>query len=393
MTVRYRGGGHKRKYRIIDFKREKDGVPARVKTIEYDPNRSARIALLFYADGEKRYIIAPIGLKVGDVLNSGPDAAPEVGNALPLANIPVGTVIHNIELRPGQGAKLVRAAGNFAQLTSRDGSYCVIKLPSGEQRKILSACKATVGSVGNSDHALEQSGKAGRSRWLGRRPHNRGVVMNPHDHPMGGGEGRQSGGHPRSRNGLYAKGLKTRAPKKHSNKYIIERANKTPDAVRHGVAAVRNGMPVVTDTNMAKAGVSRAGLGKFGGEVFCFMADPLIAEQAKAEGCTRAAAAMRHAAGLYPQAIYAVGNAPTALLALEDQIRQGLRPSLIIGAPVGFVNVVESKERILQICREYEIPAIVAAGRKGGSSIAAAICNALIYTAADMLDPAERGWN
>ena len=167
----------------------------------------------------------------------------------------------------------------------------------------------------------------------------------------------------------------------------------TPDAVRHGVAAVRNGMPVVTDTNMAKAGVSRAGLGKFGGEVFCFMADPLIAEQAKAEGCTRAAAAMRHAAGLYPQAIYAVGNAPTALLALEDQIRQGLRPSLIIGAPVGFVNVVESKERILQICREYEIPAIVAAGRKGGSSIAAAICNALIYTAADMLDPAERGWN
>ena len=167
----------------------------------------------------------------------------------------------------------------------------------------------------------------------------------------------------------------------------------TPDAVTRGIAAIRSGTPIVTDTNMAKAGVSRAGLGKFGGEVFCFMADPLIAEQAKAEGCTRAAAAMRHAAGLYPQAIYAVGNAPTALLALEDQIRQGLRPSLIIGAPVGFVNVVESKERILQICREYEIPAIVAAGRKGGSSIAAAICNALIYTAADMLDPAERGWN
>ena len=200
MTVRYMGGGHKRKYRLIDFKREKDGVPAVVKTIEYDPNRSARIALL--------------------------EAVPEVGNALPLANIPVGTVIHNIEMRPGQGAKLVRSAGNFAQLTSREGSYCVIKLPSGETRQILSACKATVGSVGNSDHALEQSGKAGRSRWLGQRPHNRGVVMNPHDHPMGGGEGRQSGGHPRSRKGLYAKGLKTRAPKKLSNKYIIERANK-----------------------------------------------------------------------------------------------------------------------------------------------------------------------
>ena len=226
MTVRYMGGGHKKKYRLIDFKREKDGVPAVVKSIEYDPNRSARIALLYYVDGEKRYIIAPNGLKVGATLMSGAEAAPEVGNALPLANIPVGTVIHNIELRPGQGALLVRSAGNFAQLTSREGSYCVIKLPSGETRKVLSACKATVGAVGNSDHALEQSGKAGRSRWLGRRPHNRGVVMNPVDHPMGGGEGRQSGGHPRSRKGLYAKGLKTRAPKKHSNKYIIERANK-----------------------------------------------------------------------------------------------------------------------------------------------------------------------
>ncbi len=226
LTVRYRGGGHKRKYRIIDFKREKDGVPAVVKTIEYDPNRSARIALLFYADGEKRYIIAPNGLQVGATIVSGPDASPEVGNALPLQNIPVGTVIHNIELRPGQGAIMVRSAGNFAQLTSRDGKYCVIKLPSGEVRKVLSTCKATVGSVGNSDHALESSGKAGRSRWLGRRPHNRGVVMNPHDHPMGGGEGRQSGGHPRSRNGLYAKGLKTRSRKKQSNKYIIERAKK-----------------------------------------------------------------------------------------------------------------------------------------------------------------------
>ena len=226
MTMRYIGGGHKRRYRVIDFRRTKDGVPATVKSIEYDPNRSARIALLFYADGEKRYIIAPNGLKVGDQLMSGAEAAPEIGNALPLQNIPVGTVIHNIELRPGQGALLVRSAGNFAQLTSREGKYCVIKLPSGETRQILSACKATVGSVGNSDHALESSGKAGRSRWLGRRPHNRGVVMNPVDHPMGGGEGRQSGGHPRSRTGLYAKGLKTRAPKKQSSKYIIERRKK-----------------------------------------------------------------------------------------------------------------------------------------------------------------------
>ena len=226
MTMRYIGGGHKRKYRVIDFKREKENIPAKVASIEYDPNRTARIALLVYADGEKRYIIAPNGLQVGSTLMSGKDAAPEIGNALPLENIPVGTVIHNIELRPGQGALLVRSAGNFAQLTSREGRYCVIKLPSGETRQILSACKATVGSVGNSDHALESSGKAGRSRWLGRRPHNRGVVMNPVDHPMGGGEGRQSGGHPRSRKGLYAKGLKTRAPKKQSNKYIIERCNK-----------------------------------------------------------------------------------------------------------------------------------------------------------------------
>ena len=226
MTARYIGGGHKKKFRIIDFKRNKDGVPATVKTIEYDPNRSARIALLFYADGEKRYIVAPNGLQVGAKLMSGPEAAPEVGNALFLKDIPVGTVIHNIELRPGQGAVLVRSAGNFAQLTSKEGDYCVIKLPSGEVRRILSSCKATIGSVGNSDHALEQSGKAGRSRWLGRRPHNRGVVMNPVDHPMGGGEGRASGGHPRSRKGLYAKGLKTRHPKKSSSKYIIERANK-----------------------------------------------------------------------------------------------------------------------------------------------------------------------
>ena len=226
ITVRYRGGGHKRLIRIVDFKREKDGIPAVVKTIEYDPNRSARIALVFYADGEKRYIVAPNGLQVGATIMSGPEATPDLGNTLPLENIPVGTVIHNIELRPGQGAKMVRSAGNFAQLTSREGRYCVIKLPSGEIRKVLSVCRATIGSVSNSDHALESSGKAGRSRWLGRRPHNRGVVMNPTDHPMGGGEGRHTGGHPRSRNGLYAKGLKTRAPKKQSNKYIIERRNK-----------------------------------------------------------------------------------------------------------------------------------------------------------------------
>ncbi len=226
MTMRYIGGGHKKKYRFIDFKRRKDGIPATVKSIEYDPNRSSRIALLYYADGEKTYIVAPDGLQVGQTVMSGESAAPEVGNALPLAKIPVGTVIHNIELRPGQGAKLVRAAGTFAQLTSREGTYVVIKMPSGETRRILAACKATIGSVGNSDHALERSGKAGRSRWLGRRPHNRGVVMNPVDHPMGGGEGRASGGHPRSRTGLYAKGLKTRAPKKHSSKYIIERRTK-----------------------------------------------------------------------------------------------------------------------------------------------------------------------
>ena len=225
-TMRYMGGGHKRKYRIIDFKRNKDGVPAKVKQIEYDPNRSARIALLYYVDGAKAYIIAPNGLEVGATVVSGKDVAPEIGNALPLSSIPVGTLIHNIELRPGQGASMARSAGTFAQLVSREGDYAIVKLPSGETRKILAACKATVGVVGNSDHALERSGKAGRSRWLGRRPHNRGVVMNPVDHPMGGGEGRQSGGHPRSRKGLYAKGLKTRSPKKLSSKYIIERRKK-----------------------------------------------------------------------------------------------------------------------------------------------------------------------
>ncbi|MDR1371140.1 MAG: 50S ribosomal protein L2 [Dysgonamonadaceae bacterium] len=226
MTMRYLGGGHRRKYRLIDFKRTKDGIPATVKSIEYDPNRSARIALLYYVDGAKTYIVAPQGLEVGQTVMSGNEAAPEIGNALPLAKIPLGTVIHNIELRPGQGAKMVRSAGAFAQVVSREGDYAIIKMPSGETRKILSACKATIGSVGNSDHALERSGKAGRTRWLGRRPRVRGVVMNPVDHPMGGGEGRASGGHPRSRKGLYAKGLKTRAPKKHSSKYIIERRKK-----------------------------------------------------------------------------------------------------------------------------------------------------------------------
>ncbi|PLB87176.1 50S ribosomal protein L2 [Dysgonamonadaceae bacterium] len=226
MTIGYRGNGHKRRFRIIDFKRTKDGIPAVVKSIEYDPNRSARIALLYYADGEKTYILAPNGLEVGTTVMSGPEAAPEIGNTLPLAKIPLGTVIHNIELRPGQGAKMVRSAGTFAQLVSREDNYAIIKMPSGEVRKILATCKATVGSVGNSDHALEKSGKAGRSRWLGRRPHNRGVSKNPVDHPMGGGEGRASGGHPRSAKGLYSKGLKTRAPKKQSSKYIIERRKK-----------------------------------------------------------------------------------------------------------------------------------------------------------------------
>lgn len=226
MTMRYIGGGHKRKYRVIDFKRDKDGVPAKVASIQYDPNRTSRIALLHYTDGEKRYILAPNGLKEGQTVMSGSEAAPEIGNSLPLSKIPLGTIIHNIELRPGQGATFVRSAGTFAQLTSRDGKYAIVKLPSSETRMILVTCKATIGAVGNSDHALERSGKAGRSRWLGRRPRVRGVVMNPVDHPMGGGEGRSSGGHPRSRNGILAKGYKTRSPKKASNKYIVERRKK-----------------------------------------------------------------------------------------------------------------------------------------------------------------------
>ncbi len=226
MTMRQIGGGHKKKYRVIDFKRDKDGVPATVKSIEYDPNRSARVALLFYADGEKRYIIAPNGLQVGQQVISGSEATPEIGNTMFLADIPLGTVISGIEMRPGQGAIIARSAGAFAQLAARDGKYAIIKLPSGETRMILTTCKATIGAIGNSDHQLERSGKAGRSRWLGRRPRVRGVAMNPVDHPMGGGEGRASGGHPRSRTGVPAKGYKTRTPKKESNKYIIERRKK-----------------------------------------------------------------------------------------------------------------------------------------------------------------------
>jgi large subunit ribosomal protein L2 len=223
MTMRYMGGGHKKRYRVIDFHREKDGMFAEVKSIEYDPNRSGRIALVVYEDGEKRYIVAPNGLKIGQKIMSGKDASPEVGNALILGDLPMGTIVHNIELRPGQGAALARSAGSYAQLTSRDGKYAIIKLPSGESRMVLTTCKATVGTVSNPDHDLEKSGKAGRNRWLGRRPRVRGVAMNPVDHPMGGGEGRASGGHPRSRKGLLAKGYKTRARKKDSNKYIVEK--------------------------------------------------------------------------------------------------------------------------------------------------------------------------
>lgn len=226
MTMRYVGGGHKQRYRMIDFKRDKENIPGVVSSIEYDPNRTARIALIAYKDGEKRYIIAPHGLKVGQTILSGKGVPPEIGNALYLSEIPFGTVIHNVELRPGQGAKLVRSAGNSAQLMSRDGKFAILRMPSGETRMILQACKATIGIVSNPDHNLESSGKAGRTRWMGRRPRTRGVAMNPVDHPMGGGEGRASGGHPRSRKGMPAKGYKTRAQKKASNKYIIERRKK-----------------------------------------------------------------------------------------------------------------------------------------------------------------------
>jgi large subunit ribosomal protein L2 len=226
MTSRHIGGGHKKRYRVIDFKRNKFEIPAEVKSIEYDPNRTAFIALLEYKDGEKKYIIAPNGLVVGQIISSGKNASPEIGNALYLSDIPLGTVISCIELSPGRGASIARSAGTFAQLMAREGKFATIKLPSGETRLVLVTCMAVIGAVSNSDHQLLVSGKAGRSRWLGRRPRTRPVAMNPVDHPMGGGEGRASGGHPRSRNGIPAKGYRTRSKTKFSNKFIIERRKK-----------------------------------------------------------------------------------------------------------------------------------------------------------------------
>jgi large subunit ribosomal protein L2 len=224
-SMRYMGGGHKQKYRVIDFKRNKFDIPATVKSIEYDPNRSAFIALLSYADGEKRYIIAPQGIQVGATVISGNEAAPELGNALQLRYMPLGTVVHNVEMQPGQGGKLVRSAGSSAQLANKETNYAILKMPSGELRKVLINCFATVGVVSNSDHNLESKGKAGRNRWKGIRPRTRGVAMNPVDHPMGGGEGKASGGHPRSRSGKYAKGEITRTRGKGSDKLIIQRRN------------------------------------------------------------------------------------------------------------------------------------------------------------------------
>ena len=226
MTIRHVGGGHKQRYRIIDFKRNKFDIPAKVASIEYDPNRTAYIALLNYSDGDKRYIISPEGLKVGMQLLSGEKSPISIGNTLPLAEIPLGTLIHNIELKPRQGGILVRSAGSYAQLMAKDGKYATIKLASGEIRQILMTCLATVGTVSNSQNQLQVSGKAGRRRWLGRRPRVRSTVMNPVDHPMGGGEGKHSGGIPRSKNGIPAKGYKTRNKKKSSDKYIIERRKK-----------------------------------------------------------------------------------------------------------------------------------------------------------------------
>jgi len=226
MTMRYIGGGHKQKLRIIDFKRDKSGVPAVVKSIEYDPTRTSRVALLYYKDGSKAYILAPQGLKVGQEVVSGADVAPEIGNALPLAKIPLGTIIHGVETKPGRGASIGRSAGTFVQIVAREGGYATLKMPSGEMRNVLDNCMATIGAVGNADHMNESVGKAGRSRWRGVRPRTRAVAMNPVDHPMGGGEGRASGGHPRSRNGLYTKGKKTRHPKKYSDGLIISRRKK-----------------------------------------------------------------------------------------------------------------------------------------------------------------------
>jgi len=225
-TMRYIGGGHKQKIREIDFKRDKAGVPAIVKTIEYDPTRSSRVALLFYVDGSKTYILAPEGLKVNQQVISGADVAPEVGNALPLAKIPLGTIVHNVEMKPGKGGAIARAAGTFVQLLARENGMATLKMPSGEMRNVLDRCMATVGTTSNADHMNESVGKAGRSRWRGVRPRTRAVAMNPVDHPMGGGEGRASGGHPRSRNGLYSKGKKTRHPKKYSDRLIIAKRKK-----------------------------------------------------------------------------------------------------------------------------------------------------------------------
>jgi large subunit ribosomal protein L2 len=224
-AMRYIGGGHKKMYRVIDFKRDKKNIPAVVASIEYDPNRTAFIALLNYVDGEKRYIIAPQGLQVGATVLSGDAVAPDLGNALQMKNMPLGTVVHNIEMQPGQGGKLVRSAGGSAQLSNKEERYAVLKMPSGELRKVLINCYATVGVVSNSDHSLQSMGKAGRNVWKGIRPRTRGVAMNPVDHPMGGGEGRASGGQPRSRTGQYSRGLKTRTRGKSSDKLIIQRSN------------------------------------------------------------------------------------------------------------------------------------------------------------------------
>jgi len=224
-AMRYIGGGNKNMYRIIDFKRSKKNIPAKVASIEYDPNRTTFIALLNYVDGEKRYILAPQGLQVGATVVSGDAVAPELGNALQLKNMPLGTVVHNIEMQPGQGGKIARSAGSSAQLSNKEEKYAVLKMPSGELRKVLINCYATVGVASNSDHNLQSMGKAGRNRWKGIKPRNRGVAMNPVDHPMGGGEGRASGGHPRSRTGKYAKGEKTRTRGKGSDKLIIQRKN------------------------------------------------------------------------------------------------------------------------------------------------------------------------
>jgi large subunit ribosomal protein L2 len=225
ITTRHRGGGHKRRYRMIDFKRDKNGVPAVVKGVEYDPNRSARIALLYYADGEKRYILAPVGLNVGDRVETGPQADIKPGNSLPLSNIPLGTIIHNVELKQGRGGQLCRAAGTAIQLMAKEGDYALLKMPSGELRKVRSACRASIGQVGNLDHENISYGKAGRVRWLGRRSTVRGIAMNPVDHPHGGGEGRSKGNHPQTPWGKPTKGYKTRHNKR-TNKYIVQRRKK-----------------------------------------------------------------------------------------------------------------------------------------------------------------------